>query len=252
MAFEHGQEPFAVRWIAGFDHQVEDQAASTGGQVELVTVLNLASALDDDVGVRLEQADDLLVGGDRLAMKDATLGLRDDPLDQRTIVAELGLPRRGGRRVRRSPQLRRGLIGVGQGRPGQRDQFPIMPDPFQSIAGVFDRARPLLRRAPMIAPLETTDQGVSRLQQPHQHMDRIPEKTAVAGVMHESGGDGAVEPHDLAGFDFLLTRAGKQSSIDRLPGLGTNGADRPCSADFFGVQDSGSRAKARNEAESSR
>jgi hypothetical protein len=55
-----------------------------------VTVLNLAAAFDDDVDVRLEQADDPLVGGDRLAMKNATLGLRDDPLDQRTIVVELG------------------------------------------------------------------------------------------------------------------------------------------------------------------
>jgi hypothetical protein len=35
-------------------------------------------------------------------MKNATLGLRDDPLDQRTIVAELGLPQRGGHRIRRS------------------------------------------------------------------------------------------------------------------------------------------------------
>jgi hypothetical protein len=33
-----------------------------GGQVELVAVLNLAAAFDDDLGVRLEQADDLLVG----------------------------------------------------------------------------------------------------------------------------------------------------------------------------------------------
>ena len=103
MAVEHGQEPFAVRRIAGFDHQVEDQAASAGGQVELVTILNVAGALDDDVGVRLEQADDLLVGGDRLAMKNATLGLRDDPLDERTLAPELGLPQRGGHRIRRSP-----------------------------------------------------------------------------------------------------------------------------------------------------
>jgi hypothetical protein len=67
--------------------QVEDQAASAGGQVELVAVLNVATALDDDVGVRFEQAD----------------GLRDDPFDQRSIVAELGLPQRGCDRVRRSP-----------------------------------------------------------------------------------------------------------------------------------------------------
>ena len=99
MALQHGQEPFAVRRIAGLDHQVEDQAAPAGGQVELVAVLNLAAAFDDDVGVRLEQADDLLVGGSRLAIKNATLGLGDDPLDQRTIVTELGLPQRDGDRV---------------------------------------------------------------------------------------------------------------------------------------------------------
>src|ERR1700758_4367574 len=102
MALEHGQEPVAVRRIAGFDDKVEDQAASAGGEVELVAVLNIASALDDDVCVRLEQADDLFVGGDSLAMKDAAFGLRDDPFDQRAIVAELGLPQRGGDGVRRS------------------------------------------------------------------------------------------------------------------------------------------------------
>ena len=83
VALEHGQEPFAVRRVAGFDHQVEDQVALVGGQVELVAVLNGAAAFGD-VGMRLEQADDLFGGADRLAMKDATLGLRDDPLDQRT------------------------------------------------------------------------------------------------------------------------------------------------------------------------
>ena len=225
VALEHGQEPFAVRRIAGFDHQVEDQAAPAGGQVELVTVLNLAAAFDDDVGVRLEQADDLLVGGDRLATKNATFGLRDDPLDQRTIVAELGLPQRRRHRVGRC-QLRRGLIGIGQGRPGQFDQLTIMLDPVRSIAGVLDRARPLLRRAPMIAPHDdAADQGVGRLQQPHHHANRIPEKSAVARLMHERGGDRAVEPHDLAGLDFLLPRAGKQDAIDRFPRLGPDGAD---------------------------
>ena len=37
-------------------------------------------------------ADNLFIGDDCLATKDATFGLRDDPLDQRTVVAELGLP----------------------------------------------------------------------------------------------------------------------------------------------------------------
>jgi hypothetical protein len=51
--------------------QVEDQAAPSSGQVELVAVLNFTPAFDDDVGVRLEQAGDLLLGGDRLAMRGA-------------------------------------------------------------------------------------------------------------------------------------------------------------------------------------
>ena len=67
VALEQGQEPFTVRRIAGFDHQVEDKAASAGCQVELVTVLNVTTAFDDDVGVRLEQAEDLFGGGDRFA-----------------------------------------------------------------------------------------------------------------------------------------------------------------------------------------
>jgi hypothetical protein len=45
--------------------------------------------------------------------------------------------------------------------------------------------------------------------------------------MHERGGDGAVEPHNLAGLDLGQTRADKQGAIDRLPGLGPNSADCP-------------------------
>jgi hypothetical protein len=55
VALEHGQEAFAIRGIAGLDHQVEDQTTPAGGQVELVTVLYVAGAFDDDVGVRLDE-----------------------------------------------------------------------------------------------------------------------------------------------------------------------------------------------------
>jgi hypothetical protein len=87
---------------------------------------------------------------------------------------------------------------------------------------------------------------------PRHYPNRIPEKVAVARLMLERGGNHAVQPDDLTGLDFLLTRAVKQDAIDRFPGLGPDGADRLVSTDFFGVHDSVSRAKARNEAESSR
>ena len=70
--------------------------------------------------------------------------------------------------------------------------------------------------------------------------------------MHELGGDRAVQPNDLAGFDFLLPRAGEQDAIDRFPRLGPDALIVLCSTAFFGVHDNGNRAKARNEAESSR
>src|SRR3954466_10646097 len=40
VALQHRHEPVAVGRVTRFDHQVEDQAAFAGGQVELVTVLD--------------------------------------------------------------------------------------------------------------------------------------------------------------------------------------------------------------------
>jgi hypothetical protein len=63
LALEHGQEALGIGGVAGLDDDIEDQAAGAGDQVELVSVLRVAGTFDDDVGMRLEQADQLLVGG---------------------------------------------------------------------------------------------------------------------------------------------------------------------------------------------
>jgi uncharacterized protein len=72
VALQHGQQPGAVGRVAGFDDEVEDQAAPAGGQVELVAVGNLA-ALADDVELTL-----YWIGGYGgvvfLPFKDATSG----------------------------------------------------------------------------------------------------------------------------------------------------------------------------------
>ena len=91
VALEHGKEAFGIGRIAGLDDDVEDHAAAAGGQVELVAVGDIA-ALDDDIGMGLEQADQLLAGRHRFAGEDAALGLRDEALDQRQIMLDLGLP----------------------------------------------------------------------------------------------------------------------------------------------------------------
>jgi len=55
VAVEHRHEALSVGGNAGFNDDIEDQPALAGRQVELVTVLNLTTALDDDVCMWLEQ-----------------------------------------------------------------------------------------------------------------------------------------------------------------------------------------------------
>jgi hypothetical protein len=45
VAIEHGQESLGIGGVAGLDDDIEDQAALAGGQVELVSILNLTAAL---------------------------------------------------------------------------------------------------------------------------------------------------------------------------------------------------------------
>ena len=92
LAFEHRQEALGVGGVADLDDDIEDQAAAAGDQVKLVSVLHVTGTLDDDVGMRFEQAYQLLAGRHRLTIKDAPLALGQDALDQRQIVAELGAP----------------------------------------------------------------------------------------------------------------------------------------------------------------
>jgi hypothetical protein len=49
--FQHRQKTFCVCRIARLDHHIQNQPAATGTQIELVPVLDISTALDDDVGV---------------------------------------------------------------------------------------------------------------------------------------------------------------------------------------------------------
>ena len=61
--------------VAGLHHRVEHQSAAPGGEVDLVDVERVATALAHDVGVRLEQAYDLVRRRHALALRDTALGL---------------------------------------------------------------------------------------------------------------------------------------------------------------------------------
>jgi hypothetical protein len=55
MTLEHRRHAIAVGRIAGFDYQIEDHAASAGGEIELVAVFGVAAAFDDDIGYRVRR-----------------------------------------------------------------------------------------------------------------------------------------------------------------------------------------------------
>ena len=58
-----------------------------------MAVIGIATAFDNDIGVRLEQANQLLAGRHGLPRQHPPLALRDNPLDQRLIITEFGLPK---------------------------------------------------------------------------------------------------------------------------------------------------------------
>jgi hypothetical protein len=100
--------------IAGLDDDVEDQAAATGRQIDLVAVLQHAAAFDDYVSVRLERADHFSAGWHRFAVEHPAPGLRHDALDQGQVMAASPhqcAPHSGNRRQRRlSPSSANGAI----------------------------------------------------------------------------------------------------------------------------------------------
>jgi hypothetical protein len=57
--------------------------------------VNVTATLDDNVGMRLEQADQFFAGRHRLTGEDTTLGLIDDALDQRQILFDFTAPDHG-------------------------------------------------------------------------------------------------------------------------------------------------------------
>ena len=138
-------------------------------------ILGVTAAFDDDVGVVLEQADDLLAGGNGFAAKDPTLGLGDDPLDQGAIVGE-GCSPDLDHRAQHQLEPRRRFVEIGHHRPRDLDQLAVVLNPLGPPAGELDRVGPSLGRAPPIAPgdLGAARQGLGGLQHPRHDPNRVP------------------------------------------------------------------------------
>jgi hypothetical protein len=120
-------------------------------EVELVAVIGVGAAFDDDIGMRFEQADQLLAGRHRLVGQYAPLALSDDAFDQRPIMPDLDLPECDERRARYGQALAR-LLQIVQSRAGDCDQLAVELDPIGATACELDHAATLFGRPTMIVP----------------------------------------------------------------------------------------------------
>ena len=82
------------------------------------------TALDDDVGVRLEKTDQLLACRHRLAVEHPALALGDDARDRRQVMVDLGAPARRGPSSNLG-QLCGGRLQFGPAGLGGGDQLAI-------------------------------------------------------------------------------------------------------------------------------
>lgn len=86
---DHGHCQGRISWVALEDLTVAHQRGSTGCKADLVTVECVAPVFADDVGMVLEDGNDLVIGRDRLSPEDTSSRLIDDLMTQIEISFEL-------------------------------------------------------------------------------------------------------------------------------------------------------------------
>ncbi len=111
LAAEHRYRPGAVGRIALGDGTIEDEPGGAAREEDLVPVGGIAPVFDDHVGMRHEERDELLLGGDGLAVQHAARGLADDVLGAREHLAELAAEPEQRPRGRQSLEVSQGAVG---------------------------------------------------------------------------------------------------------------------------------------------
>lgn len=216
---KHRERQFGIGRIALSDHTVGDQVGGSHTQTHLVPVVGLPAVLDDDVGVGLEDRDDLLGGRDFLPPQHPALGLVDHPTGEIDIALQLHTQRQAfnagvvlGRRNRR--------YGISHALGRQLEQIPVGRLTLRLLLGILHRQHPTLGAAAMIGKMHLHPALTQRLQQPSQHPHPVVEQGGVGRLMDVALHDRAVHANLPAFFDLLLACVNHQDPVDLLPGRG--------------------------------
>jgi len=201
----------AVGRVARPDHGVEDETARPGAQVQLVAELHAAPALDDDVGVGLEQAHHLLPGGDLLAFEHPAHRLVRDGAAELAEAGDVGAPAL-------QPGLLAALDGgerafrVAEGPPRRDQQLAVQLD-LTLPPGLRDLPLPALRQPAVV--VEGEDIGAERLAGPaeeaRQHPHGVVQELAVAGLEDVGLRHRAVDAHPAALLDPVAPRRAQEN-----------------------------------------
>jgi hypothetical protein len=131
----------------------------------------------DHLGVRLEQAEELLLGGDRLAVQDAALRLTDGLPDQGEEVVE-ALAQPAALVGRSLPQRVADPLGLPPGGPCHRQQFGVR------LLEIFGRRLPLapghavqMLREPAHRPVVGAEGSRAQARRVLDHRLRPPEQS---------------------------------------------------------------------------
>ncbi len=180
----------AVGGVAPHDETAEDHGRGAAGEEDLVPVFGIPSSLDDDVGVVLEEGDDLFRGGDLLSLEDAPLGLVDD------LAEDADGPHRASGQAHGRQRCRRGMtfiagelgdcgFGIALHQSGIVEKVPVGFLPYGILPCVEDRHDPLLHHSLMVAELicRLGDEFLAFREPPGDDADAVGKKGRIGGMV---------------------------------------------------------------------
>ena len=223
---EHADEERDVGGVAGFDDPVENDAALATGEGDLVTIVRVAAVLADDVGVRFEDGDELLVSGDGLAVKDAPLRLRDDMLGEgKVMIQSIGqLARETCEEARVLTQWLEGLPGVSDRLPGDFEQLAVTLQALRLVLGVDDGHVASLR-APRAVSEGDPKALVCTGEDARQRLHAVEQERVVRRVVDVRFADGGIDAQLVPVLDSFDVRVAHEQMIDLLPGFAGDAFD---------------------------
>jgi len=219
MPLNHLHRQGRVCWIAILDYAIGHQPRGTGGQAQLVSIERITPVLLDDVGVGLEDGDELIGRGHAFAGEYPPFSLGDDLVSQLDVVSQFLRHSLGHESAHEVQSLGAHQWGIGSlGEAGRRtgDLQQIAVEPRTLLrARAADPDEPTLGASAVVREGEA-DQLLGLVQEADQDTDTIPQQRGVGGSMDVRLHAGAVHPDLATVLDSRAVGVSNQGLVDRL------------------------------------